>query len=48
VGGVVTDQIENDEQFHLLSCLRYSISWLSTPEEQVTVEQFQMNRIGNF
>jgi hypothetical protein len=48
VGGVVTDQIENDEQFHALSCLRYAISWLSTPEEQVTVEQFQMNRIGNF
>jgi len=48
VGGVVTDQIENDENFHLLSALRYIIAWLSTPEEQVTVEQFQMNRIGNY
>lgn len=48
VGGVVTDEIDHDENYHLLSCLRYVVAWLATPTEQVTLERLPMQQIGNY
>ena len=48
VNGEPTEDILNKETFDLIDALRYPIAWLTQPEEQVTVEQFQMNRIGDY
>jgi len=48
VNGQPTEEILNKEQAHLVDATRYAIAWLTQPEEQVTVEQFQMPKIGNY
>ena len=48
VNGEPTEDILNKETFDIIDALRYPIAWLTQPEEQVTVERFQMDTIGNF
>lgn len=47
IGGVVTEQIDHDEDYHLLSCLRYAVAWLSTPSDQGEIV-YDPVRIGRY
>jgi len=48
VNGEPTEDILNKETFDLIDALRYPIAWLTQPEEQVTVERFQIPTIGEY
>lgn len=47
VNGVITEQIEKDEEYHLHSCLRYVCAWLSTPSDQGEIV-YDPVRIGRY
>lgn len=45
--GILLETIDRDEQYHLLSCLRYACAWLTEPREQTTVS-YNPVQIGNY
>ena len=44
---ILLETIEKDEQYHLMSCLRYACSWMTEPRDSVNVE-YNPVQIGNY